>query len=101
MTVDQISNILKKLGMPVSYHHFNTPQKPPFIVFYATGADSFGADDKTYSKTDRMNIELYTAKKFPALEEKTERALDAAGIYYDKSEAYIQSEELYQILYEI
>lgn len=101
MTVDQISKILKSLKMPVSYHHFNAPQKPPFIVYYATGADSFGADNKTYSKTNRMNIELYTAKKVPALEEITEEVLDTAGIYYDKSETYIQSEELYQILYEI
>ena len=44
-------------------------------------------------------MELYTDLKAPALENKVEEALDAASIFYNKSETWIESEKLYEVLY--
>ena len=47
-----------------------------------------------------MNIELYTDRKDPAVEQKLEDALDAASIFYNKTEVWIDSEKLYEVLYQ-
>ena len=46
------------------------------------------------------HIELYTDFKDLAVEAKLEEALDAASIFYNKSETWIESEKLYEVLYQ-
>lgn len=54
-----------------------------------------------YYKISRVNVELYTDKKDLNAEQKVEDALDAASIFYAKSEVWIDSEKLYEVLYEM
>ena len=42
---------------------------------------------------------IYTDRKDPGAEALVETVLDDAGIFYNKSEAWIQSEKLYEVLY--
>ena len=42
---------------------------------------------------------MYTDFKDLASERKVEDALDAAGIFYNKTETWIDSEKLYEVLY--
>ena len=44
-------------------------------------------------------MELYTDQKDLAAERKLEDALDGCGIFYEKSETWIDSEKLYEVLY--
>ena len=44
-------------------------------------------------------MKLYTDQKDLAAERKLEDALDACGIFYEKSETWIDSEKLYEVLY--
>lgn len=44
-------------------------------------------------------MELYTDQKDLAAERKLEDALDAATVFYNKSETWIESEKLYEVLY--
>ena len=46
-----------------------------------------------------VRIELYTDKKEPATELRLETVLDNAGIFYNKTETWIESEKLYEVLY--
>jgi len=46
-------------------------------------------------------VELYTTNKDPAAEALIEGLFDANDIYWEKTEMYIDSEGLYQVLYEI
>ena len=46
-----------------------------------------------------MNIELYTDRKDPELEDSVEAVLDGHGVFYDKSEVWIESEKLYEVMY--
>ena len=48
-----------------------------------------------------MDVELYTDLKDPELEARLEMVLDAAGLFYNKTESYIDSEKLYEVLYEM
>ena len=44
-------------------------------------------------------MELYTDFKDLATEQKVEMVLDACGIFYSKTETWIDSEKLYEVLY--
>ena len=48
---------------------------------------------------DVVHIELYTDEKNPETELLVENALDAHDIFYEKTEVWIESERLYEVLY--
>lgn len=93
--------MLSSLGLPVSYRLFKSPPTPPYIVYLFAYSDNFGADNKVYSKEDNYQVELYSTKKDLASEKKIEDLFDSNDIYYEKTETYIDSEGLFQVLYEI
>jgi len=94
-------NLLKSTGLPVAYHHFTSPPSPPYIVYLFAYSSNFGADNKVHSQADNYQVELYTKTKDPAVEALIEGLFDANEIYWEKTETYIESEGLYQVLYEI
>ena len=75
--------------------------EPPFLVFLYPNSDNFAADGMVYFKVNRLNIELYTDLKDVELEETVEAVLDKHGIFYEKSEVWIESENLYEVLYQM
>ena len=93
--------LLKSTGLPVAYHHFTSPPTPPYVVYLFAYNTNFGADNKVYSGAKNFQVELYTKTKDPTSEALIESLFDANEIYWDKTETYIDSEGLYQVLYEI
>lgn len=53
-----------------------------------------------YHSFKRLDIELYTDEKSPETEQKVEEILLRRNIYYIKTETWIASEEMYEVLYE-
>ena len=47
----------------------------------------------------QLHFELYTDRKDPETEGIIEAVLDRHGIFYDKTEVWIESERLYEVLY--
>lgn len=99
--MQELYNLLKTLGMPITYHHFKTPPTPPYIVYLFSYSDNFGADDKVYNKGDNYQVELYSVKKDIASEKLIEDLFDNNNIFYEKTETYLDTEGLYEVLYEI
>lgn len=58
------------------------------------------ADNKVWQKINQLNIELYTDEKSPETEEKIEDILSSHEIPYEKSEYWIESEKMYEVLYQ-
>lgn len=102
MTYDDITNMLKKAGLPLAYDHFAEGEspEPPFLIFLFPGSDNMFADNGVYFKISQLNMELYTDKKDPELEEKLEDILTAHEIPWEKSEVWIDSEKMYEVLYQ-
>lgn len=105
MTLSEFKKILDTTGYPVAYSHFtatigNPVPKPPFICYLVTGSPNMIADSKVHFKINDVNIELYTAKKDLVAEAKLEKLLDDNEIPYESSEIYIDSEKLFQKIYE-
>ena len=93
--------LMEEIGIPFAYDHFAEGESPdpPFITFLLPGSDNFAADGKVYLKIDEVHIELYTDEKNPETEALVEDVLDANEIFYDKTEVWIESEKLYEVLY--
>lgn len=98
----RIAELIKSMGLPFAYDHFAEGESPapPFICYLTPGSDNFAADGRAYYKINIVNIELYTDTKDPSVEQKVESVLDANGIFYDKTEVWIESEILYEVLYQ-
>ena len=102
MTYEDITNMLKEAGLPLAYDHFAEGESPdpPFLIFLFPGSDNMFADNGVYFKISQLNMELYTDKKDPELEEKLEDILTAHEIPWEKSEVWIDSEKMYEVLYQ-
>ena len=85
----------------MAYHHFTSPPTPPYIVYLFSYNTNFGADNRVYSKQSNYQVELYTKHKEPTTEKLIEDLFDEHDIYWEKTETFIESEGLYQVLYEI
>ncbi|MDO4285233.1 MAG: hypothetical protein Q4C60_07825 [Eubacteriales bacterium] len=103
MTRGQIEEILNKTGIEYRYYQFDEREavEPPFLVWYLPGSDNFAADGRVYYSVSALNLELYTDQKDFAAEEAVEQALNGAGIYWDKTESYLDDEQMYEVLYEM
>lgn len=99
--MDKLLEIIKAMGIPFAYDHFAEGEAvdPPFICYLLPESDNFAADGKVYFKANEVHIELYTDTKDLSVEQKVEVVLDEHGIYYDRSEVWIESEKLYEVLY--
>ena len=98
--MDKLVSIMKEINLPFAYDHFAEGEAvdPPFICYLLPGSDNFSADGRVYHKISEVHIELYTDKKDLSVERKVEAVLDQHGIFYDKTETWIESEKLYEVL---
>ena len=101
MTHNEIMEMLEETSLPIAYDHFAEGESPdpPILCFLYPGSDNFAADGRVYYKINTVHVELYTDVKDPELEGKLEAVLDRHGIFYEKTEVWIESERLYEVLY--
>nr|WP_289698162.1 hypothetical protein [Enterocloster clostridioformis] len=99
--MDRLLEVLERLGVPFAYDHFAEGEspEPPFICYLLPASDNFSADGQVYFKVTEVHVELYTDVKDVELEGSVEAVLDGHGIFYDKTEVWIESERLYEVLY--
>ena len=99
--MDKLLELIAEIGIPSAYDHFAEGESPdpPFITYLLPGSDNFPADGKVYFRITEVHIELYTDEKNPEVERQVEAVLDEHGIFYDKTEVWIESEKLYEVLY--
>lgn len=103
MTYKQIASMVSSIGLPYAYYQFpdGTAQSPPFVVFFYANTDDVFADDSNYQRITTLNIELYTNEKDFSIESTVEQILKNNNLTYSKEENYIDSEQMWQIAYEM
>lgn len=99
--MDKVIQMLREIGIPFAYDHFAEGEspEPPFICYQTPESDHFAADGKVYKKINQYHLEVYTDKKDLETEAMVEGVLDKYGIYYDRTEVWIELEHLYEVLY--
>lgn len=101
MTLQELFQALKSIGYPVSYGSFAVPVTPPYLIYQFAYSNDFMADGMNYLEVSNLQVELYTEYKDPAAEKKVQDKLKELKLPYTKIETYLESEKLYQIVYEI
>lgn len=106
MTLEELKIILEATGLPVAFSHFTESEneplpKPPFITYLVSFSSHLMADNQVYKQIQNVQIELYTDRKNLDVEAFLEEVLNVNEIPYATTEAYIESESLYQKIYEV
>ena len=101
MTYEDIALMAEECGFPCVYDHFAQGESPdpPFLIFLFPRSNNFSADDRVYVPISELHFELYTDKKDPEAERNIEAVLDKHNLFYDKTEAWIPEERLFEVLY--
>ena len=101
MTFAELVAILASTGIPWTYHHWTTPPAPPYGVYLSVRDNPFFADDQTYAFTSVILLEVYYLERDTSLDDAVRAALDAAQIPYDTDYTFLESEGLYESIFEI
>lgn len=101
MTHEELLDILAPVGIPWTYHHWENPPAPPYGVYIDGAYDPFHADNISYFNAVGIRLEVYDTVRDPALDAKIEAALTAADIPYEADFAYVESDGLYESIFEI
>ena len=99
--MDELVLLVSEIGLPFAYDHFAEGEspEPPFLCYLLPGSRNFAADGRVYHKVNEVRLEFYTDRKEPEMELRIEDVLDGHGVFYNKSEVWIESERLYKVLY--
>lgn len=103
MSLADIKSILAGTGLPVVYYAWPENAAPalPWICYWETGSNNAAADGIVYAAVKQISIELYSQMKDPTSENAIESALTAAGIFWQKTETYLEDEHCFEVEYEI
>lgn len=102
MELDALGRLLNTV-YPTAYWSFPEKQatKMPFITYFESGSDNFGADNRVYYGKKRVSVELYTKNKDPEAEKAVEAALNGADIYWEKTSTHLDDENAYEVIYQM
>lgn len=102
MTPQDLQDYLKaQTGIPWTEHHWEQPPPLPYGVFVAESPEMFFAENQSYYHAFAYRLEVYTALRDSALDAKVEAALNRAELPYTMDYAHIESENLYETIFEI
>ena len=104
MTLADLKNALSSIDgfeKKVAYRAFPVGAAPelPFICYIDVSTDNFMADNEVYAVIYEIDVELYTRYKDPASESLVEKCLKDHGIVWNKFDEYIDSENMYEVVY--
>lgn len=99
MTRLQVAQLVQSFGLPSTYYAYPNDQAPalPYVVYYYPDRNDVMADNENYVKVATLRIELYTDTKDFTIEDHIESLLPFP---YSKDVEYLDSEKMYQIIYE-
>lgn len=96
-----LSAIQSELGIPFTYYAFKEPApKLPYITFDYPSSRNIPASDTVYQRVDDLVITLYTKNKDFELEESVESFFKSYKLVWDKTEDYVESEDMFVMTYE-
>ena len=99
MRQSELYKLLRSTGLEVYFHEADQGPALPYIVYLKDGEAAWGSDGRNFLRKDSYIVELYSARKDFANQEKIEKALDSVGIRYDATEIYIEKEKMYLVTF--
>lgn len=100
MNLIQVVNLLNTLDVPSFYDHAPVGTVLPFIAIHSEQPDNFAADNQVYCEKTNVRIDLYTVNKSLDIESDIKTLLNDNGIFWVKSEQYLDDQNCYEIEFE-
>ena len=98
MTLKELKTRAENAGFKYAYNNFKKATAPPHLVAHIVNSDNFGADNKVYSEIYNCQLELTSIIKDLELEKKIKKQI-LHDVFWDMSENYISSEEVFNTSY--
>ena len=92
--------LLNTLSVPSFYGQADVGQTLPFITIHSEQPDNFKADNLVYCEKWNFRLDLYTVKKDLTIESQIKELLNSNGIAWNKTEQYIDSEQVWETEFE-
>ncbi len=102
MTLPELRELLKELGLPVAYFQWAIGQVPelPYILYYADEDNNFLADDTVYAEGYAVTVEVYSHRRDLELEQRVKELLKKKNLPYESYGEFLKSEDMYLKAYE-
>lgn len=101
MTYIDLMGEIRELGYPCEFEKFDSPPTPPFVAIRSSRDSSVNMDNQNYLDIPGYFVECYSNKRDPLTETKIQNLLRELRLPFFKSQTWIESEKLYQVVYEI
>jgi len=104
LTTERGEIVVNENGDPIPVRpaaEYEGVPEPPFICFYFPGSDDMMADNHNYVSIRPLTVELYTNDKDFAMEAKLEAIFRRYELPFTRTEAYVESERMFQITYSL
>ena len=96
----QFVQLLNTLDIPSVYDHADVGQTLPFIAIHITQPENFAADNAVYCEKWNVRLDLYTVFKDLASENKIKKLLNDNGIFWERTETYLDTEKCWEVEFE-
>lgn len=97
----ELVSLLNSLDdIPSFYDHAPNGTRLPFMTIHITQPDNFAADNSVYCENWHFRIDLYTAEKNPSLEREIKELLNENGIFWYRTETYLDDQHVYEVEFE-
>lgn len=97
-----LNKIKTQTSIPAAFGAFRQKHQPPYVIYRGAGQTNLPADDTFFHSEPDYQIEYYFKEKNEANEAAIESILLEDGWLYEKSsDAFIESESIWVIYYQI
>ncbi len=96
----QVIQLLNTISTPSFYDHAPNGTKLPFIAIHSEQPENFAADNGVFCEKWNFRLDLYTVEKDLEIEASIKKLLNDNGIFWVKTEQYIDSESCWEVEFE-
>ena len=96
----QMIALLNTLTVPSFYGQAPVGTVLPFLTIHSDQPDNFAADNGVYVEKWNFRLDLYSVAKDLTHEAEIKKLLNDNGIYWTKTEEYIDSENVWEVEFE-
>ncbi len=96
----QMIALLNTLTVPSFYGQAPVGTVLPFLTIHSDQPDNFAADNGAYVEKWNFRLDLYSVAKDLTHEAEIKKLLNDNGIYWTKTEEYIDSENVWEVEFE-
>lgn len=95
MTQEEIYSLLSEVGIPVGFNRIKKGTSLPFMTYFISQPNNFGADNVVYHEINTIELRVYEGQTIDlTLHELLKQKLKDNGIYWTSDMVTVEDEQL-------